>query len=64
MAAMKPGAEPTPGATAEANRTTRGFLRENWFWILLPFLILGALVAWIALTSDLSQVFPWFYTPR
>ena len=42
----------------------KGFLRENWFWIALPFLILGGAAAWLALQSDLSQVFPWFYTPR
>jgi len=50
--------------TAPTPPRPRGFLRENWFWILLPFLILGVLAGWLAWSSDLSQVFPWFYTPR
>ena len=45
-------------------KTTRGFLRENWFWILLPFLLIGILLAWLLFTSDMSQVFPWFYRPN
>jgi hypothetical protein len=47
-----------------ASAGRRGFFRENWLWILLPFVLVAALVGGIAAMTDLTQVFPFFYTTR